>query len=593
MSVETNSAITSRCPWELPNPRQEGRAFRKVWLRTSRAAIRQALATAWLRIWIIIVLGGGLWLGLFAVFAEGFHFLETAIPYSDLVEQITRYVFGTFFMALMLMLVVSAAILLFGSLFRSPDTLFLLTQPARIERLFASRLFDTVLLSSWAFVILSSPLLLGFALVKEAHALFYILMVPYLVAFVYIPCCVGALFCLMLAQYVPRLKTVFVTMGIAAIVILGLLFLNWVSWLPRTDAITVEWLQRMFSRLNITQFRVLPSWWLTTGLMSAAGGNVVDGVMFLLLIVANAMVLHVLCVVVAGKYYRTVFYRLAELGRKKRNARTGLIDDILLHRLHRLAPAIRQLIVKDVRLFRRDPVQWSQLLIFIGLLIFYFINIRRVYYEQFYFAWMNLVSFLNVAVVALLLSTFTTRFIFPLISLEGPRFWVLGLMPISRRAIIWSKVAFALFLCLVPCCGLVLLSDVMLGVDAMVHLAHQGTTILCCVGLTAIAVGLGARYPNFRAVSAARIASGFGGTLNLVVSTACIIMVIALGSLPAHIRILAESPGLLPTVTARVEFSPLMVLWLNWGPLAAIACTALVGGICLGIGMRHFARIEF
>jgi ABC-2 type transport system permease protein len=593
MSVETSPVIVSGCPWELPSPSEEGRAFRQIWLQMSRTVIRQALATAWFRIWLIILLGGGLWLGLFWIFAEGFQFLETAIPYSDLVEQIIRYVFGTFFMALMLMLVISAAILLFGGLFRSPDTLFLLTQPVRTERLFASRLFDTVLLSSWAFVILSSPLLLGFALVEEAHLLFYLLMLPYLVAFVYIPCCVGALFCLMLAQYVPRLKSIFIAAAIGAMVILGLLFLNWISWLPRGDAVTVEWLQSMLNRLNITQFRLLPSWWLTTGLMSAARGNVVDAVMFLMVIAANAVALHTLCVVIAGKYYRRVFFRLAELGRKKRNARTGLIDDILLHHVPRLAPATRQLIVKDIRLFRRDPVQWSQLLIFVGLLVFYFINIRRVYYEQFYFAWMNLVSFLNVAVVALLLSTFTTRFIFPLISLEGPRFWVLGLMPISRRAIIWSKVAFALFLCLVPCCGLVLLSDLMLGVDIMVHLAHQSTTVLCCVGLTAIAVGLGARYPNFRAVSAARIASGFGGTLNLVISTAFIIAVITLGSLPAHIRILAESPGLLPTVTAHVEFSPLVVLWFKWGPLAAIACTALFGGVSLLIGLRHFARIEF
>jgi len=579
--------------WDLPSPQREAQAFRQVWLRMSRTVVMQALASAWLRIWLVILLGGALWLGLFWVFAEGFRFLQTAIPYSDLVEQIIRYVFGTFFMALMLMLIVSAAILLFGGLFRSPDTLFLLTQPVRIERLFASRLFDTVILSSWAFVILSSPLLLGFALVEQAHVLFYVLMGPYLISFVYIPCCLGALFCLLLAQHVPRLKSLLVTLAILGGVALTLLFLNWINWLPRNDALTVEWLQNMLNRLSITQFRLLPSWWLTTGLMSTAHGNLVDGVMFLMVIVANAMALHALCVAVAGRYYRRVFFRLAELGRKKQNAHTGFVDHILLHRLHHLAPAIRQLIVKDIRLFRRDPVQWSQLLIFIGLLVFYFINIRRMYYEQFYFAWMNLISFLNVAVVALLLSTFTTRFIFPLLSLEGPRFWVLGLMPISRHLIIWSKVAFALFLCLVPCCGLVFLSDVMLGVDVSVHLAHQATTVMCCVGLTAIAVGLGAKYPNFRAVSAARIASGFGGTLNLVISTAFILLVLGLGSLPAHIRILAESPGLLPTVTARVELSPLMVAWLTWGPLGAVIITILVGGVSLMIGLRHFSQLEF
>ena len=41
-------------------------------------------------------------------------------------------------------------------------------------------------------------------------------------------------------------------------------------------------------------------------------------------------------------------------------------------------------------------------------------------------SYVNMVSFLNLAVVGLLLSTFTTRFVFPMISLEGRRFWILG-----------------------------------------------------------------------------------------------------------------------------------------------------------------------
>ena len=44
-----------------------------------------------------------------------------------------------------------------------------------------------------------------------------------------------------------------------------------------------------------------------------------------------------------------------------------------------------------------------------------------------------MVSFLNLSVVGLLLSTFTTRFIFPMISLEGRRFWILGLLPRAAR----------------------------------------------------------------------------------------------------------------------------------------------------------------
>ena len=89
---------------------------------------------------------------------------------------------------------------------------------------------------------------------------------------------------------------------------------------------------------------------------------------------------------------------------------------------------MRLLMVKDLRLFRRDPMQWSQFLIFFGLLGLYFFNVRRFNYDLYYIGWVNMVSFLNLSVVGLLMSTFTTRFIYPMLSLEGQRFWLLGLV---------------------------------------------------------------------------------------------------------------------------------------------------------------------
>ena len=109
------------------------------------------------------------------------------------------------------------------------------------------------------------------------------------------------------------------------------------------------------------------------------------------------------------------------------------------------------LIVKDLRVFRRDPVQWSQFLIFFGLLTLYFVNIRRFSYDVNYVGWVNMISFLNLAVVGLILSTFTTRFIFPMISLEGRRFWILGLLPVGRDSILWGKFLFAAAGSCIPC----------------------------------------------------------------------------------------------------------------------------------------------
>ena len=70
---------------------------------------------------------------------------------------------------------------------------------------------------------------------------------------------------------------------------------------------------------------------------------------------------------------------------------------------------------------------------------------------MYYVGWVNMVSFLNLSVVGLLLSTFTTRFVFPMISLEGRRFWILGLLPVRRTTILWSKFFFAAGGAIIPC----------------------------------------------------------------------------------------------------------------------------------------------
>jgi hypothetical protein len=211
--------------------------------------------------------------------------------------------------------------------------------------------------------------------------------------------------------------------------------------------------------------------------------------------------------------------------------------DALFHRAFGvLIPRpIRLLILKDLRTFRRDPTQWSQFLIFFGLLAFYFTNIRRLGYDVQSPYFRNLLSFLNLSVTALILSTFTSRFIFPMLSLEGRSFWVLGLLPVQRESILWGKFAFASGISLVVTEALIVLSDLMLKMGPAMIALHMVMVAILCLGLSGISVGLGARLPNFREEDPSKIAAGFGGTLNLLVSLVFIAIVVAAIALPCHL----------------------------------------------------------
>ena len=203
---------------------------------------------------------------------------------------------------------------------------------------------------------------------------------------------------------------------------------------------------------------------------------------------------------------------------------------------------------------------------------------------------MTAIGFMNLGVVGLILSTFTTRFVFPLISVEGQRFWILGTAPVDRRHVLWSKFLFASTITCIPCCLLVFLSDVALQLwkrtPAMV-LAHQLICVLLALGLSAMAVGLGARLPNLREPSPAKIAAGFGGTLTLILSAVFVIVVIVPPAIPAYAF---YSTAHLAVVPGSVSQAPLY--WFLASLLLVVMITAFTAWLPMRMGFRAFARME-
>lgn len=575
------------------SPQQEARAFWRMRVRLVRTVLTQAFRQARLRVTMVAGLTVFLWSTLFWLFTDAFRFLDSAIPSPDLHDQTVQIVFGTFFVTLMVMLMFSAAIILYSTVFKGRDIPLLLTLPGRAERVFLNKFQEAILMSSWAFLLLGSPMLLSYGIVGKAPWYFYVMLIPFLVAFTYIPAGIGAVTCLVVVYRLPNVR--WHVLGIVAMVVVaGGLMTAWsLLSAPASNLLTPQWFQNMLDRLRITQYRLLPSWWLSAGLFEATRREASQSVLFLALMISNALFFRQAAIWTAAALYRPAFSRLH--GRRTSQKRTRAHwSDRAAARLSAFASKpVQVLMIKDLRLFRRDPVQWSQLLIFTGLLALYFLNIRRFSYDVYYVNWVNLVSFLNVSVVGLLLSTFTTRFIFPMVSLEGRRFWILGLLPIHRDTILWSKFAFAVGASIVPSSLLILLSDAMLGVAPLVLASHQLTCLVLCFGLSGIAVGLGAKLPSLREESPSRIAAGFGGTLNLVLSTLYILAVVLLTAVPCHFYLGAHSSGIGDVLGGFTRLQTWIEIWFLAGTLGSLALGLIATVVPLVVGLRAFRRLEF
>jgi ABC-2 type transport system permease protein len=527
----------------LPTATAEACGFWRLRIRLLRCLIRQAFSTSRLRTILILTLSLIFWFAMYVMFHEGFRLLWMTIQHEATRSQTVHAIYNVFFLTLLMMLTVSSAIVTYGGLFRGRETFFLLTIPVTSRRIVLYRFQETMLITCWGFFLLGSPLLLAYGTIAEAPWYYFVMMLPFMFAFVFIPGALGAILCLVVVRYLPNLRFYLLAMA-AAVAVLAVVLVAWFlleESSPET-LLSFDWFHGMLARLQYSEQRCLPSWWLSTGLLEAAHPATsrtqlswLESLGFWACLTSTAMVAYLALGFVGEKLYVAGYSGLAGLASDRKRARKNIVDETVAVFSWPLPKHMRHLVQKDFRIFRRDITQWSQFAIFFALLAFYFLNIRRLHYGTSFAGWMVAVSFLNVGVTGLLLATFTTRFIYPLVSLEGRRFWILGTLPIDRSAVIWSKFFFATFMSLIPCSALILLSDVMLGLhitSPLVAISHQVTCCALCLGLAGLAVGLGARFPNLREASAAKIAAGFGGTLTLVISVIYIAVIVLLTAVP-------------------------------------------------------------
>jgi ABC-2 type transport system permease protein len=194
------------------------------------------------------------------------------------------------------------------------------------------------------------------------------------------------------------------------------------------------------------------------------------------------------------------------------------------------------------------------------------------------------ISLMNLSGTAILLCAGLSRFVFPLISLEGRKFWVLGLTPVSRDQILRGKFAFAATGSLVVAEGLILISDALLALPLEGLFLHAVVVAVIAVGLSALNVGLGAYLPTFRETDPSKIVVGFGGTVNMVVGLAFLVSVIGVMVVPFHVAQLARAASV-----GSGRINP----WVFAGLPVGLILGALAVVLPLRAGAKSLRNMEF
>jgi len=551
-------------------------------LRASWNAIRQLRQHSRLKIAIISVAAVLIWLGILFATWEGLRFMDRRDFSGAVKAVVVDFVLSSFFLALLILLSFSNGVIVYGSLFRGREAAFLMSCPLRPAAVFSYCACEGLVFSSWAFLFLGLPMVIGLGLNLAAPWTYYPLALAFFAAFALIPASLGAMGAILVARRVAQSPR-----RLAALLALlaAVLVASWAVGLAGSARFSAArgveaWVSDVLGKLSFAQNPLLPSFWASTGLLALTRGDWPLAMFRLELLAANGLMLTMMAWAWASRAAAPAFHLCQGQTRRRHAYADSWVDRLLSLLLAPVPKPVRLLVVKDAKTFRRDVAQWSQVSIFFGLLAIYILNVRRFRYHVMSEEWRNMVSFLNLGATTLTLSTFTTRFIFPLLSLEGRCFWTLGLLPIERRSILSGKFLFSFCGSLIISEGLMLLSDIMLRAPLPMIVLHAYIVLVVCAGLSGLAVGLGALYPNMAEENPSKIVSGFGGSLNLMLSMLYLTLVIALFAVPFHLAFLGGQP-------AR-WLKP----WLAVATLLAGVVGALVTWLPLRLGARAFEKME-
>ncbi len=520
----------------------------------------------------------------FLVSVEGFSFIK--LQQLALTDQIVGTVLDLLFFGLGLMLVFSTALLLYASLFASAETSFLLSRPVAADKVFAYKFHGAVAFSSWAFLLLGAPVLIAYGLIGEAPWHYYPCLALFFAGFALLPGSLGALLCLVVVNFIPRQrKTLIILAATVALLVLGFLVYQ-IGDATQHNNFDRETAGRFMNRLNFARSPLAPSHWVASGLRAAERNGPDDlglTAYYLALVWSNGLFAYLVTTWASSFLYRRGLNRIATGGSLRRRYGGSRLDRLLAPVLVFVHPRTRLLLVKDFRTFRRDPAQWAQVLIFSGLLVLAFFNIGMFSGDTLW-VYVNNISAGNVLLIGLLIAVYNGRFIFPLMSLEGRKFWILGLLPIDRAQLLWGKFVFSTTMTLGFAMALTLFSDVMLRVPWLITALHGLTVLVLAFGLSGLSVGLGSLLADFRETNPSKIASGFGGTLNSIIGLLFLLATFSLISGPWHVFMMLDNTVAIG-VTGWVE--------MGLGVLAGLGVGAAALVVPLRLGIQSIRRREF
>lgn len=482
----------------------------------------------------------GFWAVIYVIFYRVLRYFQAVEEFGDfLAYKLLTMVFLTFFGLLLF----SNVLVALNTFFLSQDLETIHATPVSMGEIFAARFLETMLESSWMVLLFGIPVFTAYGLVYKAKLVYYLGLVSVIIPYLILAAAWGVTLTMLLVHIFPAQRTRDILFLLSILVIILLFFLFRFTRPERlVNPEGFAGVITYFRALSTPTSPYLPSSWASEAIWPLLKPAAMASAFYQGFLWMTALASVVVNVVVAFWIYPEGWSRSQE----SRRLVVGSLRHLLPKRLKTRREHSSQtsaLIGKDLKFFFRDNTQWSQLLLILALIVLYLYNysvlpLDRPRMPTFYLQ--NLIAFLNVGLAGFVLASIGVRFIFTAVSAEGFSFWIMQSAPLTIRRLLWSKFLFYLSPLLVLGLILTIATNELLQVTQLMRWLAPLTIFSMVFGITALGIGMGAAFPNFKAENLTRVATGFGGLLYMILAMGFISLVIVLEAGPVYTLFMAQ-----------------------------------------------------
>jgi len=383
----------------------------------------------------------------------------------------------------------------------------------------------------------SLPLFLSYGIVYKTGAFYYVMAGVNILPFCLIASSLSVLIVMLVAVLLPagHIRSVFVFLGLFLFLLLVLAFR---MMRPEKFVNPESFMSLMayLKTLETSNSPLLPTTWFFDSLRASLSGSIKSTFFHSALSWSYAITMIFVTTWISGAIYFKGLSK-AQTAPKRFFASMGFKRSEYSFLMNFLSGPARAFAVKEIKTFFRDKTQWSQIFLIAALIVIYLYNFSvlplerssiRIEYLQ------NIISFLNIALAAFVLTAVSARFVFPAVSLEGDSFWIVKSSPVSIRTFLWIKFFVYFIPLLLLSEVLVVVTNILLDVKPFMMVISVMTIFFMVPGIVSMGIGLGAIYSDFQSENPIQSVTSLGGLIYMTISIGFIAAIIVIEAGPVY-----------------------------------------------------------